>query len=296
MTKQHKPVLLAEAIAGLNIQPNAWYIDGTFGRGGHTSQILAAGGRVLALDMDAAAIAYGQEQFAAELAADQLRLVHSNFEQLAQVVQDQKLTGIKGVLLDFGTSVDQLLSDERGFSFAKPGPLDMRMDQRLGVTAADLLAILPEAQLAQAFRDWGGEEESRAVAKAIVAARQHGQMDKIRTTTGLADLIARAKRRATGRLHPATKVFQALRIAVNSELTAIQQVLPQALAIVTPPARIVTIAFHEGEDRLAKQAMVAWEAQGKGQNMTKHPITPSQQELDDNVRARSAKLRIFAAT
>ncbi len=288
--RQHKSVMLQESIQALRVQPDCWYIDATFGRGGHTQAIIKAGGKVIALDWDSEAIAYGQTQFIRELEEKKLLLIHASFEQLYSELH--KLTPEQqhpsGILFDFGTSTEQLTSAKRGFSVHDDGPLDMRMDTRLGVQAKDLLAVVPEAQLASLFHEYGGEDESRSVAKAIKRATE-----PITTTKQLTEIIIKAKRRQSGHLHPATKVFQALRIAVNSELVAIEQALPQALEIIKPGGRIVTIAFHDGEDRLAKIAFRKWESEHKGNSITGKPLSPSDTELKNNPRARSAKLRIF---
>lgn len=289
-TALHQPVMLSEAIAELNVEPGNWYIDGTFGRGGHTAAILAKGGKVLAFDVDHQAIEFGQTKFAAEIANHLLILVRENFDQLEKVVKrlqkDDTIGPISGILFDFGTSVDQLLDQNRGFSFDSDAELDMRMDDRLGVKAKDLLAILPEKQLAMLFENEGGEQFARPIAKLIATVRTK---QPITTTKQLADLIERVKRR-TGKLHPATKVFQALRIAVNTELSVIETALPQAMNVLDHGS-LVTIAFHEGEDRLVKHYF-----RQLTENNTKIQLKdlqqPSEQEQLTNPRARSAKLRV----
>lgn len=290
----HIPVLLLETISALEVKPDAWYIDATFGRGGHTNQILTAGGKVIAFDVDQDAIKFGQDQFSAQIQTGQLILIRDNFTQLEKVVKklqtENKIGHIQGILFDFGTSSDQLKGDTRGFSFESDSELDMRMDDRLGVKAKDLLAILPEKQLAQLFIDFGGEHEARSVARAIVLERQK---QPIQTTHELVTIITRTKHEKRSHLHPATKVFQALRIAVNSELDAIQAVLPQALQVLGVTGKIVTISFHEGEDRIVKQQFKDWEKNNLGINETKNIITASQTEINQNPRSRSAKLRIF---
>lgn len=293
LQRQHKSVMLQESIDGLQIQPNQWYVDATFGRGGHTQAIIKAGGNCIAFDWDTEAIEFGQTQFIREQEEQKLLLIHASFEQLYHELHklSPEQQHPSGILFDFGTSTEQLTSAERGFSVHDDGPLDMRMDTRLGVQAKDLLGAVPEAQLADLFREYGGEEESRGVAKAIKRSKE-----PITTTKQLTEIILRAKHRQSGHLHPATKVFQALRIAVNSELTAIELVLPQALDVLKPGGRIVTIAFHDGEDRLAKLAMRNWEAAGKGHCITGKPLSPSAEELKINPRARSAKLRVFEKT
>lgn len=291
-TAKHQPVMLTEAIKALKISPQAWYLDATFGRGGHTREILAHGGNVIAFDVDEQAIEYGQDTFQAEIRAGRLELVRENFDRLETVInQRATVYHLQGILFDFGTSVDQLTDEQRGFSFDSDAPLDMRMDNRLGVTAADLLNILSEKQMSGLFIDFGGEHQARSLAKAIVHQRE--TLGPITDTSSLVSLIMRIKGPQRTRLHPATQVFQALRIAVNSEVNVIEAALPQALDIVSPGGRIVTIAFHEGEDRPVKYAFRDWEAENLGQVITKKPIIPTELELESNPRARSAKLRVF---
>lgn len=287
LNNTHTSVMLAESIGALAVQPGGHYIDATFGRGGHTQAIIQKGGRVIAFDWDAVAIAAGTDRFSAEIAAGALQLIHEPFSQILSVIQKQD-TKIMGILFDFGTSVEQLTSSERGFSVLGTGLLDMRMDTRLGVKALDLLAVLPEKQLAQLFRDFGGEQEAGSIAKAIKRSPQ-----PITTANELSELVRRTKRFKGGHLHPATKVFQALRIAVNSELDEIAQALAGALQVVSAGSKIVTIAFHESEDRIAKDAFRQWENAGKGTQLTKKPLIPSEEEITQNPRSRSAKLRVF---
>lgn len=290
MKALHQPVLLQPSIDALQVQPNHWYIDATFGRGGHTQEILHRGGKVLALDVDQEAIEWGKYEFAQEIREKQLILVRENFAKLHEVVEQNLEEKPQGVLFDFGTSADQLKDQTRGFSFEGEAELDMRMDDRLGVKAKDLLILLPEKQLKQLFIEYGGEENAGAIARRIVAEREQRP---ISTTRQLVELIEKVKRGQRGKLHPATKVFQALRIAVNVELESITAGLQQALELLPNQGRIVTIAFHEGEDRLAKHFFRDWENQGKGQLLTKHPIEPTEEEIAENPRSRSAKLRGF---
>jgi len=288
----HTPVMLSEAIEALQIKKGSWYIDATFGRGGHTQKMLELGANVIALDHDQEAIHFGTEHFSSEVESKRIVLLRYNFAELTKAVaqaeeQLSEKIEIQGILFDFGTSVDQLTSQERGFSFTGNGPLDMRMDDRLGVTAAQLLAVLSEAQLKEMFRDYGGEVAARAVAKAVVAERSR---QPIETTQQLVQLISRVKHRRD-RIHPATKVFQALRMVVNSEVDNIEQGLPQALQVLAEQGVIVTIAFHEGEDRIVKHTFKKWDQEQKG---TAHPLVkPSIEEINTNPPSRSAKLRIF---
>lgn len=284
----HQPVMPKEALKALAVSQNKWYIDATFGRGGHTSRILQAGGNVIALDHDENTIAFGKKAFHEEIDAGKLILVRENFDQLNSVISDLKkkhsISKISGILFDFGTSVDQLLSDDRGFSFDKESELDMRMDKRLGVTAKDLVAALSVRELTALFREFGGENNARRIAKEIVRTRAE---TPISTTTELARLVSKLKPKRSGRLHPATKVFQALRIAVNSELDSISTALPQALEVLDEGA-IVTISFHEGEDRLAKRFF----KEEKATELDEERIKPSEAEITANPRARSAIMRV----
>lgn len=290
MSPLHTAVLLQEAIEGLQIQPGKLYIDATFGRGGHTREIMNKGGIVYAFDVDQAAIEFAKNEFVKEIEEKKLILIRENFDQLQSALTNKEVTQVSGILFDFGTSVDQLKSKKRGFSFHSDAELDMRMDNRLGVKAKDLLLILPENQLAELFKEFGGEEQSKGVARRIVKQRT---IQPITTTTQLVDIIEQVKGKKPSRIHPATKVFQALRIAVNSELTSISHALPQALELLESNGRLVTISFHDGEDGIVKPIMKRWQEEGKGELLTKKPVMPSEQELIINPRARSAKLRIF---
>jgi 16S rRNA (cytosine1402-N4)-methyltransferase len=289
--------MLKETLAGLQVKSGRWYIDATFGRGGHSQAILDLGGKVVGLDFDEQTIDLARRRFSEALEDNSLLLLRENFDQLAKVIsqleKDKILnTKIWGVLFDFGTSTDQLMSASRGLSFEhQDTPLDMRLDSRLGVKAEDLLKILTVKQLTQIFQDYGGEEYAKKLAKAIVNVREKNPR-ALETVGQLVKLILANKPRR-GHLHPATKVFQALRIAVNDELDNIARALPQALETVASGGRIVTIAFHEGEDRPIKQLFAKWEEQGRGKRINKKPIKPSDTELSENQRSRSAKLRIF---
>lgn len=291
MKTNHITVFLNQAIDLLMVKPGHWYVDATFGGGGHTGKILSLGGNVLAFDFDQQAIDMGKLKFETALAEQELILVNANFANLTATIKEHNLVGkISGILFDFGTSTDQLMNVERGFSFFGEGELDMRMDQNLGVKAKDLLALLAEKQLTEVFFNYGGETEAKKIAKKIVELRKKGIF--MTTNQQLADLVEKIKT-VRGKTHPATKVFQALRIIVNDELGNIEQVLPQALEVVNSDGRIVTIAFHEGEDRQAKVAFRNWEERGLGTIITKKAIEPSAEEIQANPRSRSAKLRAF---
>lgn len=289
---KHQPVLLTEVLTALNPQPSQWFIDATLGGGGHTRALLAAQAKVIAFDHDNQAIDYNQNQFAIELKQGRLILIRASFSDLTNQVR-QVLTHqeqIQGILFDFGTSSDQLTDPTRGFSFDSDAQLDMRMDDRLGVTAKDLLQVLSTQQLTQVFRDLGGETQAKQIASLIVTKRTAGK--PINTTHQLAQLVQSVKQRQ-GKLHPATQVFQALRILVNDELNNIKSTLPQALNLVASKGKITTISFHEGEDRLVKTAFKKWQQQKLGTMLTLKPITPTAQEILENPKSRSAKMRVF---
>lgn len=290
MGTMHTPVLLQEAIDALQIQKGEWYIDATFGRGGHTEQILKMGGKVIAFDVDQEAIEYGQKQFAEEMRDKNLILIRENFEKLESETRKITSEEIRGILMDFGVSSPQLDDNTRGFSFQSDAELDMRMDDRLGVKAKDLLMLIDERQLANAFFEYGGEEQSKRVAHAIVETRKR---QNIETVSDLVTIIEKVKGKKREHLHPATKIFQALRILVNGELGSIERALPQALNLLETGGRLVTISFHEGEDRIVKNLFREWEQEEKGLVIGKKPIQPTEDEITKNIRSRSAKLRIF---
>jgi 16S rRNA (cytosine1402-N4)-methyltransferase len=293
--------MISQVLSGLDVTADEWYIDATFGRGGHTRQILDSGGKVIALDFDQEAIEYGQKKFTDQIEDQNLILVRENFARLDQTIEKVKkqhapVSSIKGILFDFGTSQDQLKSPDRGFSFDQPdSELDMRMDQRLGVKAKDLLQIMTVEQLTRLFKQYGGERQAKSIAKAIARFRGKNRQNKIETVGQLVDIIEQVKQRQ-GKLHPATKVFQALRIVVNTELENIKQGLQRCPAVLDQPARIVTIAFHEGEDRIAKQQFKDWAQAGQGKILTDKPLQADDQEVKVNPSARSAKLRVFELT
>lgn len=289
----HISVMPQECLEALNVQPNHWYLDATFGRGGHTRRILEQGGNVIAFDLDQDAIAYGQAEFAQEIESKRLVLVHNNFSNISRELygQGRETQFLSGALFDLGMSSNQIDESGRGFTFQKNEPLDMRMSDELGVTAADLLNALPEKHLKNVFWEYAQEIAASAIARAIVERRKK---KKFETTRDLAELVVKVKRGRQGsKLHPATKVFQALRIAVNMELDNLKAALDQVLAWLAPNGRLAIMSFHEGEDRIVKHTFIAWEESQKGIQITKKPLEPTETEVKANPRSRSAKLRIF---
>jgi len=305
MTKnnsQHQAVLVKEVLETLNPQAGSYYIDATFGRGGHSREILNRGARVIAFDFDQQSIDAAKQLFAKEIDSKQLILIRENFNKMDESLSNLKKSlnlEISGILFDFGTSTDQLMSKDRGFSFdAKDEILDMRMDERLGVKACDLLKLLDEKQLAKMLFEYGGETDARAIAHKIVKQRKKdpNSLDKVGTLT---DIIERVKGHRYGqKINPATKTFQALRIIVNDELNNIENVLPKAFKIMQESKaidkRIVCISFHEGEDRLVKTFFKQIEMNSLGKLINKKAIGASEEELATNPRSRSAKLRALA--
>ena len=299
---RHEPVMVREVLHYLRPHPGGAYIDATVGGGGHAEAILQASapdGRLLGLDADPEAIERSHRRL--HRFGHRVTLVHAHFDHLEEVASRAGFVPADGVLMDLGISSDQLEEGERGFSFLRPGPLDMRMDPSLPRTAADLVNTLSERELARLIRTYGEERYARRIARAIVAHRP------LHTTTELAELIARVVPRRRGqRLHPATRTFQALRIAVNDELGALERALPQALRVLRSGGRLVVITFHSLEDRIVKQ-FFRREAQdclcpphqpvctcghtAQVRILTRKPVTPSPEEIARNPRARSAKLR-----
>jgi len=283
--------MLETALDQLQVKPGNWYLDATLGYGGHTQAIIAAGASVIGFDWDQTAVDFVSQNYSDLIDQGRLLVLSEAYSQMEKVVRSLEPNiqdRILGVLFDLGTSVPQLTSSQHGLSFAADGPLDMRMSpEKQGVTAADLLIFMTQKELTQVLRDFGGETEANKLARAIKASPE-----PIKTTGQLVTIIEKVKHR-TGKLHPATKVFQALRIAVNSELDHLSSALPQALSLLNSGGRIVTIAFHEGEDRIAKHTFRDWETQKLGTQITKHPLVPNLAEIALNPRSRSAKLRSF---
>jgi 16S rRNA (cytosine1402-N4)-methyltransferase len=304
----HIPVLGPRAVEFLAVREGGFYVDATFGAGGHSRAMLAAGNvRILALDRDPTAIALGADLV--ERAAGRLTLMQANFADLDSVAREFGLAAVDGVLLDLGVSSMQLDHAERGFSFRLEGPLDMRMSSS-GPSAADILARASERDLASIIATLGEERHARAVARAIAAARQR---QAIRTTAELAAIVARVVRPHPGRpgeIHPATRTFLALRIFVNDELRSLAEALGAAERLLAPGGRLVTIAFHSLEDRIVKRFLAArgrpaapsrhlperTRAAPSFQILTRRPIVPDDAELAANPRARSAKLRAAERT
>ncbi len=301
-------MLLAEAITGLQPRPGGRYLDGTFGGGGHTRALLessAPDGIVLALDVDPAAIDRATALRHDPAIAERLIPVRANFADLAVVARERGVAPLDGILLDLGLSSFQLDQPERGFAFRHEGPLDMRFDPNRGAPAGELVNSLPERELADLIWRYGEEPRSRHIARVIARERVRAP---IVTTTRLAEIVAGALGGRRGRdIHPATRTFQALRIATNEELTALEAALAGALDVLAPGGRLVVIAFHSLEDRILKR-FVERESAGcvcppelpvcvcghrpRVQRITRRAVRPDAAEMEANPRARSAVLRV----
>ncbi len=290
---KHTPVLLEEVIQFFSSFAGGKFIDATVGYGGHTFAMLERipGSRVLGIDADASALAFlSEERKRRGVSEERLKLVQGNFRAMDELARNNNWIDVQGILFDLGVSSGELADPVRGFSFLHEGPLDMRLDQTSGQTALDLVNQWPSHALERIIRDYGEERRARDIAEAIVRVRQRAP---IVTTTALAECIARLPGMRRGKLHPATRTFQALRIAVNDELNALRDVLPKALHLLDSGGRLATIAFHSLEDRIVKE-FVKEEGRVKKsvRILTKHVVKPTREEVLANVRSRSARLRV----
>ena len=303
--KRHIPVLGRQAIGMLQPRAGGIYVDATFGAGGYSRAILdTAGTRVIGIDRDRSAVTAGFDLV--DRSDGRLTLVEDRFSNLAEICAAQGVDAVDGVVMDVGVSSMQLDEAERGFSFRLGGPLDMRMGHA-GPTAADVIAKASEADLANIIYIFGEERHSRSLARAIVAARREAP---ITTTRALADIVAKVVRSKPGEIHPATRTFQALRIFVNQELDELHLALVAAERVLKPGGRLVVVSFHSLEDRIVKNFLVERAKAGGGSRhlpvvaqaapsfhiLTKRPVTPDDDEILANPRARSAKLRAAERT
>jgi 16S rRNA (cytosine1402-N4)-methyltransferase len=308
MEPTHKPVLLEEAVDHLIWRSGGAYVDGTFGGGGHTRQILSRDpeSRVIAFDLDSSAADRARD-LQREVGTDRLTIVHDSFATMAEHLDGLGIDQVDGVLLDLGMSSYQLDDAERGFAFRFEGPLDMRFDQSRGQTAAELIVTADEAELADIIWRYGEERRSRQIARAIVAERDR---KPIETTSRLAEIVTRVVGRGKGGTNPATRTFQALRIAVNREFEALEQALAASVDRLAPGGRLVVIAFHSLEDRIVKQFITREAATcicPPGQVICTCDTTPrlrrigskqkaSTNEQAENPRSRSAIMRVAERT
>jgi 16S rRNA (cytosine1402-N4)-methyltransferase len=305
----HLPVLAVEVVEWMGIRAGGTYIDGTLGGGGHARLILertGPQGRLLALDRDDEAIARAREALGER--ATQCRFVQGSFADVETHAAGEGIRAVDGVLLDVGMSSNQVDDPQRGFSFLRDGPLDMRFDRRQACTAEALVNRLTEPELARILWDYGEEPAARRIARRLAQERAR---EPIRTTGRLAEVVAAAKGGVRGRIHPATQTFQALRVAVNGELDALERGLEGALRLLRPGGRLAVIAFHSLEDRCVKHRLLAhagrWESLAEGGRrwqgeeppvriLTRKPVRPGADEEAANPRARSARLRVAERT
>ena len=308
MEFKHKSVLLFETIDNLNIKPDGIYVDGTLGGGGHSFQILKRlgdGGRLIGIDQDEDALKAAGERLA--IFEDKVTTVRSNYCHMKQVLHDLGINKVSGIVLDLGVSSYQLDEPERGFTYREDVPLDMRMDRRNPKTAKNIVNEYSEMELFRIIRDYGEDKFAKNIAKHIVAAREKKEIE---TTGELIEIIKAAipaKVRATGG-HPAKKTFQAIRIELNAELEVLQNSLDEMIDLLEDGGRICIITFHSLEDRIVKTIYKTNEnpcifpshfpvcvcgRKPKGKVITRKPIVPSDEELEENSRSKSSKLRVF---
>jgi len=309
MGAPHRPVLLEETLKYLVPERGGLFVDCTVGLGGHSEAILKSSPdtRIIGLDLDPAALEYSRQRLASF--GDRFRAIHANFRKIETVLSEAGERDPNGVLVDLGVSSLQFDSPERGFSFRFDAPLDMRMDPEAGATAADLLQELPESDIARIIFEFGEERHSRRIARRIVERREQGK--PVTTTAELAELVrsavgARGAGRKQQQIHPATRTFQALRIAVNEELEGLAGFVETSVDLLIPDGRFVGISFHSLEDRILKRELrrlsghcecpprlpvCSCGAREVVEILTRRPVTPSGREVDENPRARSAKLR-----
>ncbi len=283
----HVPVLWREAIDFLAVQPDRVFIDATLGAGGHAEEILRRleRGKLLGIDRDPSALVVAKERL--RDFGEKLIAMHGNFAEIDTLHAASGLPPADGLVADLGMSSLQLEDTSRGFSFTAPGFLDMRMDPTTGSSAADLVNETSERELADLIFKLGEERHSRRVARAIVKGRPY------RSATELAQVVTRAipSRAALHQIHPATRTFQALRMAVNGELESLESLLAKALGVLKPGGRVVILSFHSLEDRMVKRAFQDWQRLGRARILTRKVVRPSEEEVRTNPRSRSAKLR-----
>ena len=304
----HRPVLLEECIQGLAIRPDGIYVDGTLGGGGHAFEVcrrLGDGGKLIGIDQDGDAIAAATERL--KEFPGRTVIVRNNYENIAEVLRDLGIEKVDGIYLDLGVSSYQLDTAERGFTYREDVPLDMRMDQRNPRTAADIVNTYSESELYRMIRDYGEDRFAKNIAKHIVKARQEKEIETAGELTEIIRAAIPAKIRATGG-HPAKRTFQAIRIELNGELTVLEESIDGMIDLLNPGGRLSIITFHSLEDRIVKNRFRLNEhpctcppdfpvcvcgKKSKGRVVTRKPILPSEEEMRENSRSKSAKLRVF---
>jgi 16S rRNA (cytosine1402-N4)-methyltransferase len=285
----HTPVLTVETIEGLHIANGKKYIDATIGGGGHASLIMQNGGVVLGIDQDEDALEYVAMNQEKRIKDKELVLVHGNFINIKGLAIENGFGNVDGILFDLGVSSYQLDSARRGFSIKHEEKLDMRMDTSKGMSAFEVVNEYPRDRLIEIFYRYGEEHNAQEIAEAIVAIRKKGE---ITTTKELAQIIEKVPHKSES-IHPATRVFQAIRIEVNGELDAIKEGVGAGIELLNSKGRIVVISFHSLEDRIIKKMFEEWKREGRGTIVTKKPLIARGEEIMKNKRSRSAKLRVF---
>lgn len=285
----HIPVLLEEAVEGLNVTNGKHFIDATLGGGGHTGLILQKGGIVLGIDQDIDAVDFVSQNQELRIKNEELRVVKGNFEDIKKIATENEFEKIDGILFDFGVSSYQLDNSGRGFSIRRDEELDMRMDMEATLSALDVVNSYPKDKLIDIFYTYGEEHNAKKIAEAIIERRRKTE---IRTTKELKEICEKISHK-DGPIHPATKIFQAIRIEVNNEIGVIKKGVNDAVELLAPHGRLVAISFHSLEDRVIKQMFEALKRQGVGIVITKKPLVADDIEVTGNKRARSAKMRIF---
>ncbi|MFH1479072.1 MAG: 16S rRNA (cytosine(1402)-N(4))-methyltransferase RsmH [Candidatus Omnitrophota bacterium] len=288
----HKSVLLEECIDFLRLSPGKVIVDATIGGAGHAEEILKRilpGGRLIGLDKDLESLELAKNKLTSF--KESVELIHTDFKNLKSVLEDLKTGGVDGILFDLGISSIQMETKERGFSIKNNGPLDMRMDRTQRLTAKDIINDFSESELSNLIKDFGEERFHNRIARAIVSARRAKEVE---TTFELVDIILKAipYKNRSSRIHPATRTFQAIRIRVNDELSAIERALKDALLALKKGGRICVVSFHSLEDRIAKITFREFASKGVIRSLTKKPVIPQEDEISKNPRSRSAKLRI----
>lgn len=285
--EKHIPVLLKEVLYFLDVRPGRRFIDATVGGSGHTKAILNLGGEVLGIDASPVALRLAEEELKG---GTKFRLVQGNFADIGRIAKHEGFGRVDGILFDLGIASFQLDNPSLGLSFRSEGPLDMRLDPSLGVCASDLINALPERELYELFSQVGQEKRALEIARAVVSARSVKLFEKTSELTRLIEKIYGGESKVSG-IHPATKVFMALRIAVNLEFENLGRALPQALELLKTGGRLAVISFHSGEDRIVKHFLREEEKRGTVKVITNKPVVPSETEAQENPRARSARLR-----
>jgi|694.fasta_scaffold01822_10 16S rRNA (cytosine1402-N4)-methyltransferase len=286
---KHVSVLLRESVDGLNVVKGGLYLDCNLGGGGHTEEILRRGGRVIAVDVDKDAIEFAEKRLGSYLKSGDLKILKLNFRDIDKIpaILNENFR-FAGVLYDLGLSTFQLKEAQKGFSFMDSTELDMRMDQELNVKAQDLLKVLSERELEKIILMYGEDPQARIFAKAIKAHVNKNPSAKI-LAADLGEIIRKASRYPTSKIHPATRVFQALRIAVNDEIGALEESLNKAIDLLSKEGRLVIISFHSLEDKLSKNLS----KNEKIKTISVEPIMPTEEEISLNTPSRSAKMRIY---